>query len=417
MDDNTGEPLPRILVVDDEQDVGEFIAAAALTLDLSCIVTTNAHDFMSAISPHVELIMIDLMMPDTDGIELLRLLGQQACTARIVLMSGFDQRVLESAEGLARELGLSVGGRLQKPFRLVALEEVLRRLIKPATRTTIAPPSPIKAVVEPSIVIEAELRRAITLDEFVLHYQPQIEIKSGSVIGLEALVRWQHPERGLVFPDSFIQLAESFGLIDEIGWLVAKIGLLDIGCFAGNYGPPLTLSLNVSALSLHDLSFPENFVALAAKYSVSPSNVILEITESGLIRELASALDILTRLRMKRVQLSIDDFGTGYSMMQQLRRVPATELKIDKSFVQAMHTDHSARVVVQKTIEMGHALGMLVVAEGVETAEQLDFLRINGCDIAQGYFFSRPLPRRELLRWLQVRELGEGRGEPQSVLS
>ena len=130
MDDNTGEPLPRILVVDDEQDVGEFIAAAALTLDLSCIVTTNAHDFMSAISPHVELIMIDLMMPDTDGIELLRLLGQQACTARIVLMSGFDQRVLESAEGLARELGLSVGGRLQKPFRLVALEEVLRRLIK-----------------------------------------------------------------------------------------------------------------------------------------------------------------------------------------------------------------------------------------------------------------------------------------------
>jgi EAL domain-containing protein (putative c-di-GMP-specific phosphodiesterase class I) len=120
---------------------------------------------------------------------------------------------------------------------------------------------------------------------------------------------------------------------------------------------------------------------------------------------------------MKHVQLSIDDFGTGYSMMQQLRRVPATELKIDKSFVMAMHTDHSARVVVQKTIEMGHALGMLVVAEGVETAEQLDFLRINGCDIAQGYFFSRPLPRRELLRWLQVRELGEGRGEPQSVLS
>jgi len=417
MNDNTGEPPPRILVVDDEDDVGEFIAAAAQSLDLSCTVTTNAHDFMSAISPHVELIMIDLMMPDTDGIELLRLLGQQACMARIVLMSGFDQRVLESAEGLARELGLSVGGSLQKPFRLVALEEVLRELIKPATGSTIVPPSPIVAMVEPSIVIEAELRRAITLDEFVLHYQPQIEIKSGSVIGLEALVRWQHPERGLVFPDAFIQLAESFGLIDEIGWLVAKIGLLDIGRFTGKNGPPLTLSLNVSALSLHDLSFPENFVALAAKYGVSPANVILEITESGLIRELTSALDILTRLRMKRVQLSIDDFGTGYSMMQQLRRVPATELKIDKSFVLAMHTDHSARVVVQKTIEMGHALGMLVVAEGVETAEQLDFLRINGCDIAQGYFFSRPLPRPELLRWLQARGLGEGHGEPQSVLS
>jgi EAL domain-containing protein (putative c-di-GMP-specific phosphodiesterase class I) len=118
---------------------------------------------------------------------------------------------------------------------------------------------------------------------------------------------------------------------------------------------------------------------------------------------------------MKRVQLSIDDFGTGYSMMQQLRRVPATELKIDKSFVQAMHADHSARVVVQKTIEMGHALAMQVVAEGVETAEQLDFLRLNGCDIAQGYLFSRPLPRLELQRWLRARVLGEARAEPQPV--
>jgi EAL domain-containing protein (putative c-di-GMP-specific phosphodiesterase class I) len=136
---------------------------------------------------------------------------------------------------------------------------------------------------------------------------------------------------------------------------------------------------------------------------VSPANVILEITESGLIRELASALDILARLRMKRVQLSIDDFGTGYSMLQQLRLVPATELKIDKIFVQTMHTDHSARVVVQKTIEMGHAIGMQVVAEGVETAGQLDCLRADGCDIAQGYFFSRPLPPTELLSWLRAR--------------
>jgi len=416
MNDIIGTTLPRILVIDDEHDVGEFIADVALTLDLSCTVTTNAHDFMAAISPHVELIMIDLMMPDTDGIELLRMLGRQSCTARIVLMSGFDQRVLESAEGLTRELGLSVGGRLQKPFRLVALEQVLRGLIKPATRSKIAATSSTVAMVEPSIVTEAELQRAITLDEFVLHYQPQIEIKSGRVIGLEALVRWQHRKRGLIFPDLFIQLAESFGLIDEIGWLVAKMGLLDIGCFSLKDGPPLTLSLNVSALSLHDLSFPENFVALAAKYGVSPANVILEITESGLIRELASALDILTRLRMKCVQLSIDDFGTGYSMMQQLRRVPATELKIDKSFVQAMHTDHSARVVVQKTIEMGHALGMQVVAEGVETAEQLDFLRVNGCNIAQGYFFSRPLPRLELQRWLQARVSAEGCSEPLSAL-
>jgi EAL domain-containing protein (putative c-di-GMP-specific phosphodiesterase class I) len=388
-DDKPGDALPRILVIDDDHNVGEFIAAAAQALDLSCAMTTNTPDFMLALNPDVELIMMDLMMPDTDGIELLRLLGQAACKARVVLMSGFDVRVLETAEELARELGLSVAGHLQKPFRLVELEEMLRSLTKAGARPANAPRPP-NLVVEPTIVLEADLRRAISRNEFLLHYQPQIEIKS-------------HPEQRLVFPDAFIQLAESLGLIDELGWLVAKRGLFEIGRFTGKNGAFLTLSLNVSAYSLHDLSFPDRFVELTERYGVSPANVILEITESGLIRELASALDILARLRMKRVQLSIDDFGTGYSMLQQLRLVPATELKIDKIFVQTMHTDHSARVVVQKTIEMGHAIGMQVVAEGVETAGQLDCLRADGCDIAQGYFFSRPLPPTELLSWLRAR--------------
>jgi EAL domain-containing protein (putative c-di-GMP-specific phosphodiesterase class I) len=236
--------------------------------------------------------------------------------------------------------------------------------------------------------------------EFVVHYQPQIEIGSDLVVGLEALVRWQHPLRGLVFPDAFIEVAESFGLIDDLGWLVATEALRHVGRLKGNQDTRLTLSLNVSTHSLHDLSFPDRFVALVERCGVSPANVILEITESGLIRELTTALDILTRLRMKGVQLSIDDFGTGYSMMQQLRRVPATELKIDKSFVQTMLSDHRSRIMVQKSIEIGHAVGMQVVAEGVETAEQLKLLHANGCNIAQGNLFSRALPPSELMGWL-----------------
>jgi len=174
----------------------------------------------------------------------------------------------------------------------------------------------------------------------------------------------------------------------------------EVGQFADSHGTIPTLSLNVSVHSLRDLEFPDKFLSLAAKNGMSAKNVTIEITESGLIKELSATLDVLTRLRMKQVQLSIDDFGTGYAMMQQLRNVPATELKIDKSFVQNIHCNDRDRVMVQKTIEIGHDLGMKVVGEGVETQEQLNFLRTNHCDAAQGYLFSRPLPAGALSSWL-----------------
>jgi EAL domain-containing protein (putative c-di-GMP-specific phosphodiesterase class I) len=217
---------------------------------------------------------------------------------------------------------------------------------------------------------------------------------------VEALVRWQHPDRGLIFPDNFIGRMEELGLIDELGWIVANRGMGEVGQFANGDGKSLMLSLNASVYSLHDLKFPDTLVALAGKHRVSPANVTIEITETGLIKELSRTLDILTRLRMKQVKLSIDDFGTGYAMMQQLKNIPATELKIDKSFVQEMNSSDRDRIMVQKTIEMGHELGMHVIAEGVETKEQLDLLRLDGCESVQGYFFSRPLPPAVLVNWL-----------------
>jgi EAL domain-containing protein (putative c-di-GMP-specific phosphodiesterase class I)/CheY-like chemotaxis protein len=384
----------HILVIDDDADVGEFIFTVAQSMNFRCTATTSAVEFMAALHPEVTLVMVDLMMPEMDGVELLRWLGQQQCKAGILLMSGFDKRVLETAEVLAKSLGLAVVGRLQKPFRLTELEKML------ASHATTDVTS-IFAQRPPIAITENDLQRAIDRNEFVLHYQPQVDIATGRIVGLEALVRWQHPELGLVFPDSFIGKAESFGLIDQLGWLVVHRGLAEFPRFALKDGSFPTLSLNVSVHSLTDLKFPDTYVALTGKYGVPPESTILEITESGLIENLSSALDILMRLRMKRVQLSIDDFGTGYSMMQQLRNVPATELKIDKSFVQEMHEKNGARVVVQKTIEIGHELGMKVLAEGVETAEQLEFLRANNCDLAQGYFFSRPLPVPDLLAWLK----------------
>ena len=316
----TSVAVPRILVVDDDADIGEFIVVAAREMDLSCTATTNAGDFLSALNPEVTLILVDLMMPDIDGIELLRLLGQQSCNAGIILMSGFDMRVLETAEELGNSLGLHVVGRLQKPFRLMELEKILR------TQAMVGAPS-VVIHKQPVAIEDYELEQAIVRKEFVLHYQPQLNIATGQVVGVEALVRWRHPKRGLVCPDDFIGRMESLGLIDQLGWLVAERGLMEISQFPAMSGISLTLSLNVSARSLNDLHFPDRFLILAHQCGVMPQNIILEITESGLIRELSSALDILTRLRMKHFQLSIDDFGTGFAMMRQLRHVPATELR------------------------------------------------------------------------------------------
>jgi EAL domain-containing protein (putative c-di-GMP-specific phosphodiesterase class I) len=382
-----------ILAIDDDQSICELISATAEAMGLSCTATTESAIFLDAIGPQTSLIMIDLKMPKVDGIELLRQLGKQQCKVAIVLISGVGHRILETARELAQAHGLSNVRHLQKPFRVAEL----KLLFENHEAVPVVPVLPPK---QHSASEDFDLPIALEPREFVLHYQPQIDIPSCNLIGLEALVRWMHPKRGLIFPDQFIGRFEEVGLIHQLGWAVVNRGLSEIAQFADARGIAPALSLNASASSLKDLTYPDKMASLIAAHGIAPEKIVLEITESALIQDLTRTLDVLARLRMKQVQLSIDDFGTGYSMMQQLRNVPATELKIDKSFVQNMHDSPSDRVVVRKTIEIGHELGMKVVAEGVETQEQLDFLRANGCDTAQGYLFSRPLPPKELLSWL-----------------
>src|SRR5580658_2258571 len=310
----------RILVIDDEPDVGKIVCAAARAIGLHCAATTDASTFLKELTPDITLILLDLIMPGMDGVELLRQLAQQECKAGIILMSGVGSRVLETAEQLAQTLGLPIVGHLNKPFRLKELQSMLAR--NTAISTLLATGSKSHTVIP-----DQDLHGAIEKDEFLLHYQPQIDIATGKVIGIEALVRWQHPERGLIFPDDFISRLESLGLIDQLGWIVINRGLSEVSQFAEIDGAAPKLSLNVSVLSLRDLKFPDNFLSLVNKHHISPANLTIEITETGLIKELSQTLDVLTRLRMKQVQLSIDDFGTGYAMMQQLINIPATEIK------------------------------------------------------------------------------------------
>jgi EAL domain-containing protein (putative c-di-GMP-specific phosphodiesterase class I)/CheY-like chemotaxis protein len=384
---------PKILVIDDDPVIGGFLSRVGIGLDLDCVVTTTAGCFLEALKRDTSLIFLDLVMPDTDGIEVLRLLSERECKTPIILMSGVDRRILETAERLAKALGLVVAGKLRKPFGLARVEAILQEFRRPNR--------PLCSAEATGIAIsDADLMRAVEEDEFLLHYQPQIDLCSDEVIGFEALIRWQRAPQTLIFPDSFIPRIEALGLIDRLGLLVQQRGLSEFSQFSQLGQTPPSLSVNVSASSLLDLGLPDALGVLAEKHGVDPERIIVEVTEGGFFTDLSKALDVLARLRMKRFQVSIDDFGTGYAMMQQLRHIPATEIKIDQSFVRNMQVSDSDRIIVEKTVEIGHEMGMKVVAEGVETIDQLVYLRKIGCDIVQGYYFSRPLGPKELLTWL-----------------
>ena len=247
-----------------------------------------------------------------------------------------------------------------------------------------------------------ELADAIKNDELILYYQPQLDIKTGELSGVEALVRWLHPEKGMIFPDQFIYLAEENDLIGALTERVIYIAVRQNKKWHDN-GFDITISVNVSADNILNLDLPEKLKKLINQYDVSAENITLEITESAVMGELTSSLDVLNRLRMKGFPLSIDDFGTGYSSLSHLYQAPFTELKIDLSFTMLMLEDTEAMVIVKICIMLGQMLGMNIVAEGVETQEIYDKLLDMGCDIAQGYHISRPIPEDELFQWAKNR--------------
>jgi EAL domain-containing protein (putative c-di-GMP-specific phosphodiesterase class I) len=226
-------------------------------------------------------------------------------------------------------------------------------------------------------------------------------LASGEVVGVEALARWQHPTDGLVLPYRFIPVAEEYGLIDALGGHVLRNAVLDMSAWR-HAGYPLHVAVNVSMASLAAIDFPDRVVALAHAAGVPACDVVLEVTESRLMDQPTSQLDVLTRLRLKRVCLSIDDFGTGYSCMSQLRDLPFDELKIDRGFVHGVAKDSSLRAIVDSILGLVRQLGVRSVAEGIEDREDWDVLRAAGCDMGQGYFIGRPMPVKQLLPWLNA---------------
>ena len=245
----------------------------------------------------------------------------------------------------------------------------------------------------------SELRRAIDERELVLHYQPKLELRSGQVASVEALVRWHHPTRGLVGPNEFIDVVQETSLIKPLTLYVIDEALRQCRAWAAE-GHPLAVAVNVSTRNLIDLDFPDQVAALLARWDVGPQQLELEITESAIVADMFRMRGVLERLGAMGLRISVDDFGTGYTSLGYLRRLPISELKIDRSFVSHMATSEEDAVIVRSTIDLGRNLGLGVVAEGVEDPEVLQRLRELGCDVAQGYLMSRPIPADELTAWL-----------------
>lgn len=387
----------KVIIMDDDNDYANFIFDVATSLGLNCIITTNPNDFMTIFDIEVSLVFLDLNIPHINGLDLLRFIESKKGKCDIILMSGVEDRILEAAEAFAQSIKLSIVGRFQKTIRLAELEGLLQKLTLHNNNTDTT--ALVEKPKSEAIVTKETLIQAIQNDEFVVYYQPKIDIATRGFYGVEALVRWVNNQK-LIFPDEFINQVESFELIDDLTWVIIKKAIKEIGDLQNKVQLPFKLALNLSPKTLKDLEFPNKFLDVIQQSGFSADKIIFEITESGLINELSSALEIFTRLRLNNVQLSIDDFGTGYAMMQQLKIIPANEIKIDKSFVQSMLAEKSACVTVKKVIELGHELGMKVVAEGVETKEQLRFLQVNNCDIAQGYLFSKPISITDLHLWI-----------------
>ena len=390
--------VDSVLVIDDS--AVQRAHGVGLCQDLGIATVYEASNgqealaLLDALDTAPQLLVIDLEMPTMDGPELLTQLRRQGIDIPIIVVSSRERALIHSVSHMGFILGLRILGTVQKPLTLASFGAVLRNWINEA-------PAAARQPQHEPIDLDA-LRAGLDAAQIIVHYQPQIEIKSGAVRGVEALARWQHPTLGLIFPDRFIPLAERSGLVHELTLQVLNQSLLQAMAWSAEE-INLSVAVNISPLLLDRAELVQEIASLQQAYGVPPERVILEVTESSLLREPGVAMGVLTRLRLRGFGLALDDYGTGFSSMQQLARIPFTELKIDKSFVNGVHQREPLRVMLRSAVEMASELGLVTVAEGVELAEDLQVLQECGCTFAQGWLFAKAMPGVELAAWLKAR--------------
>ena len=398
MTDDGAVRQPGILLVDDDTFMLGLQAHMLRSMGYARVAAVgSARAALDALhSPQAgdrpfDVIVCDLNMPEMDGIEFLQALNAADFVGGVILLSGEGVRIMHTVQKLLSGRGMRILGALEKP----AKPEMLRALVD-----CWRPIDDAASLAGATWAITGtEVEHAMAERQWVLHYQPKVSLSTGALVGMEALVRWNHPEHGLVYPDSFVWIAEECGVIDGLTEWVLQEATQQLARWDAR-GMRIQMAVNVSMDNLRAPDFARRAASIVREAGTSPQDVTLEITESRAMSPTSAPLESLVRLRMLRFKLSIDDFGTGHSSLAQLRDVPFTELKIDKGFVHGARGNQIIRPMLDGSLGIAKRLGMVSVAEGVETAEDWHLLREIECDIAQGYFIGRPMTVSRVADWI-----------------
>ena len=386
--------LCRVLVVDDHPYIRRAIKNALLALGVAEV--DEAGDGATAVAkcagpePAFDLIFCDLHMPGRDGIEMLRELAALGSRACIVLVSGMDAGILASAVNFAKSHGLRVIGQASKP--------VSARQIKDFLDAALHADGIRKAAPQAQPIDDADIRRGLADAEFFVVYQPKVSVLTREMNGVEALIRWRHPRYGLVSPLAFISVAEETSTIDLLTEYVLSNALAAQARWR-KLGLDIHIAVNISTKSMVRLDLPDRLAATVAWAGARAEQVVLEVTESRLVDDLSAFLDIATRLRMKGFRLAIDDFGTGFSTLEQLSRLPVSELKIDRAFVAGTPDNPRTRAILEASVVLARNLNLKTICEGAETKAEWDLVGGLGADSVQGYYVAKPMDAEVLVGW------------------
>jgi EAL domain-containing protein (putative c-di-GMP-specific phosphodiesterase class I) len=394
-----GRSQLRVLLVDDDAMVLAMNRLWLERMGVRAVETAlngnEALDVLGGMAEPPDVIISDLNMPRMDGVELLRHVAERRVGAGVIISSGEEPRLLASVHQLALHHGLTVLGAMPKPLTYESLVKLLNDFAGVQS-------APVPLAV--ARITEDEFDAGIAGDALTLLYQPKVLRADSRVVGVEALARWNHPERGLLGAAAFVPVAEETGRTGALTAAVLRQATAECGRWRAA-GLDLPVSVNVSADDLGDVTLPDFASTCVADAGLFSSAVTLEVTESRIMKNLKATMETLSRLRLKGFGLSIDDFGTGYASLEQLKRAPFTEVKVDRAFVHGASTDSTSRAILESSIALGKKLKMRVVAEGAETEADWDLLGALECDVVQGYFVARPMAGKALPDWLSTLRL------------